>query len=130
MRPLPVLPVRRVLVVGVDLRGARKHETGLLGERDGVVLPDIAVLGLRILRRVPLAAMVLETQRPARLQRSIEVREGIWSETFMQPIVKLAKGDDQIGRAGRSNFALANAKNSRRKLAVCRGIGLDLAAKE
>jgi hypothetical protein len=93
-------------------------------------LPDIAVLGLRILRRVPLAAMVLETQHPARLQCSIEVREGIWSETFMQPIVKVAKGEDQIGRAGRGNFALANAKDSWRKLAICRRIGLDLAAEE
>jgi hypothetical protein len=27
-------------------------------------LPDVAVLGLRILRRVPLTAMILETQHP------------------------------------------------------------------
>ena len=42
----------------------------------------------------------------------------------------LTATDDQIGGAGRGNFALPNAKDSRRKLAVCRGIGLDLAAKE
>ena len=44
--------------------------------------------------------------------------------------MKIAKGEDEIGRAGRCNFALPNAKNSRRKLAECRLVGLDLAAAE
>jgi hypothetical protein len=70
-------PVGRVLEVGVDLGGARKLETGLFGKRVGVILSDVAVLGLRILRRVALAAMLLETKYPARFQRLVESREGL-----------------------------------------------------
>ena len=68
---------------------------------DGVVLPDIAVVGLRILRRVPLAAMVFETQHPAGLQRPIRSLKASAKPSCSQ--LKVAKGDDQIGRAGRGD---------------------------
>src|ERR1700678_2254749 len=128
--PHALRPVRRILEVGVDLGGAREHETGPLGERDGVVLPDVAVYGLWILRCVPLAAVVLKTEHAARFQRAIEGREGFISEAFFQPIVKIAKGKDEIGRGGRSKFALSNAKDGGGKLAIRRLVSLNLGAEE
>jgi hypothetical protein len=77
--------------------------------------------------------MVLKTEHAARFQRPIEGCEGcerLFGESFLQPIVKVAKREDEIGQAGWSNLALSKAKNSRRKLAVSRLVGLDLAAEE
>jgi hypothetical protein len=65
-----------------------------------------------------LAAILLKTEDAARFQRPIEGCEGLFAETFLQPIVKVAKRKDEIGRARRCNLALSKAKNSRRKLAV------------
>src|SRR5262249_12255879 len=70
--PNALRPVGRVLRVRVDLGGAYEFEARLLGKRDRIVLANIAVYRFRVLRGVPLAAMVLEAEHPAGLQRAIE----------------------------------------------------------
>src|ERR1700677_3501203 len=103
-RPDALQPVRRVLRIGVDLGGADKYETSRLCERNGVVLPDIAILRFRILRPIALAAMLLDAKHSARLQRPIECREGFVRETLLHPIVQIAKRQNEIRRTRGCDF--------------------------
>src|SRR5207248_400693 len=79
---------------------------GLLGERDGVVLADIAALGQRILRLVGAAAMLLDAEHAARLQRLEEGGEGLVGGAAGHPVVDVAEGDDEVGGARRRDVVV------------------------
>src|SRR5262245_60220204 len=73
--PDAVRVVLRVVGIGVDLAAGGQLETSGLGELDDVILVDVTRLRLRILRAAGLAAVLLDAEDAARLQRAIGGRE-------------------------------------------------------
>ena len=59
---------------------------------DHIILPDIAALGLRILRLIGPAAMVFEAQYSTRLQGLIECPEGCSRGAVAHPVMDIAEG--------------------------------------
>src|SRR5205823_607704 len=115
-----------VLGVGVHFGAAGEFEADALGERDGVILADIAALGVGILGLIGAPAMLLDPESPAGLQRLEKSAKRGFGLVLRHPVVDVPEGDDEVDRTGWSDLVALAAELGDDHLAVDRRVGREL----
>ena len=81
-----------------------EFEAGLFHQLDRDILAHIAKLHLRFLRDVGPAAVVDDAQYAARFERFVKGAQGAVDLVALDPIVQVAKSQDEIGAARRRDL--------------------------